>query len=433
MTDPIDLDAAREKKKKKASRPKPDIPNTDWGLELRTDADGQITPDVGNAAILLANDEAWAGCLTYDEFADRCYWSGDAPPLSGIERPRAGQEIADHHATYVHHWFARRRFISLKKTAVQDAIVSACRSNTVHPLKAYLKRLEWDGKLRLSEWLTNYLGADLNVYTAGVARWWLISAVARVAKPGCQADHMLVLEGPQGLGKSTALRILAGDWYLPTLPDIKNPAAGHMLQGNWIAEVGELDALRRQDLTTVKDFVTRTVDKYRPPYGRFQLSRPRQLVFAATTNEDSYLQDATGGRRFWPVLTRQLRREELARDRDQLWAEAVAAYRTGEHWWPDADREAGVRLEQSARHAVDEWQETIRAWVESKDRSGFSIGEVLAGALSLEPGKWSRADQTRVGLALKMLGYPVRRARVDGQQGKRYYPEQSQLSIPGEG
>jgi predicted P-loop ATPase len=429
VTDPIDLDAARKKKK---GRPPHEIPKTDWGSELRCDQDGRVTPDVGNATIILANAAQWAGCLTYDDFADRICWTKDAPSIHGMERPLAGQEVADHHATFVHHWFARRKGITLKKGAVQDAMVSAARLRTVHPLRAYLAGLKWDGQKRLSLWLTAYLGTPACRYSSAVGRWWMISAIARVMRPGCQADHMLVLEGAQGLGKSSALRILAGDFYLPSLPDIKNPAGGHMLQGNWIAEVGELDALRRQELTTVKDFITRTVDKYRPPYGRFQVTRPRQMVFAATTNEEAYLHDASGGRRFWPVVTHKLEREMLIRDRDQLWAEAKAAFEAREQWWPSDELTPDIREEQSARHAGDEWESTIAAWVELKVRSGFSVGDVLQSCLAIEPGKWTRADQTRVGLCLKMLGYAHRRERdATGKQEKRYYPDQKQLSIPG--
>lgn len=422
MTDPIDLDAARKKKK---GRPPHNVPRTDWGMELRCDQDGRVTPDVGNATIILANHDDWAGSLTYDDFSDRIYWSADAPSISGLERPRKGEEVADHHVTYVHHWFARRKGITLKKGAVQDALVSAARLRTVHPLRDYLAGLKWDGTKRLTLWLTGYLGTPASRYTAAVGRWWMISAIARVMRPGCQADHMLVLEGAQGLGKSSALRILAGDWYLPSLPDIKNPAGGHMLQGNWIAEVGELDALRRQELTTVKDFITRTVDKYRPPYGRFQVTRPRQMVFAATTNEDAYLHDASGGRRFWPVVTHKLEREALIRDRDQLWAEAKAAFEAGEQWWPSDELQTDIREEQSNRHSSDEWESKISEWAERRLVHGFSVGEVLSGALMLEASKWTRADQTRVGTCLKMLGYVFRRERFAGKQEKRYYPAES--------
>jgi len=429
VTDPIDFEAEKRRRGKK-KRPPHNVPNTDWGLELRCDQDGRVTPDVGNAAIILANHDAWAGSLTYDDFSDRIYWSARVPEMPGLERPLPGQEVADHHATYVHHWFARHKGITLKKGTVQDAIVSAARMRTVHPLREYLAGLAWDGKKRLGMWLTAYLGTPMSRYSVAVGQWWMVSAIARVMRPGCQADHMLVLEGAQGLGKSSALRILSGDWYLPSLPDIKNPAAGHMLQGNWIAEVGELDALRRQELTTVKDFVTRTVDKYRPPYGRFQISRPRQLVFAATTNEEAYLHDASGGRRFWPVVTHKLERAALVADRDQLWAEARVLFEAGAQWWPSDEMQPEVMEEQASRHASDDWEGKIAQWVAAGDRQGFTVGDVLAGALMLDAAKWSRAEQTRVGVCLRILGYPWRRARNFGRIEKRYYPIQSQPCLP---
>ena len=426
--EPIDLDAARKKKQ----RPSHKIPNTDWGLELRQDQDGRVTPDVGNVAIILANAGQWRGCLTYDDFSDRIFWSRVPPKIAGMEQPRPGQELADHHAAFVHHWFARNKGITLKKATVQDGMVSAARMATIHPLRDYLNGLKWDGTPRLSRWLTTYLGTPRSRYTEAVGRWWMVSAIARVMRPGCQADHMLVLEGAQGLGKSSALRILAGDYYLPNLPDIKKEQAGHMLQGNWIAEVGELDALRRQELTTVKDFVTRTVDKYRPPYGRFTITRPRQMVFAATTNEEAYLHDATGARRFWPVATTKLERSALIADRDQLWAEAKHAFCEGEQWWPSDELQPDIKEEQAARHAIDEWQAKIAEWVDARQRTGFTVGDVLQSCMGIEPAKWTRADQTRVGVCLKMLAYDAKRVRGDhGKQEKRYYPtaEQTELHL----
>lgn len=209
---------------------------------------------------------------------------GEAPPeLAGLCAPQVGQELAEHDILYVQQCLAVAERVSFPKGSVHDALVAASRRVEVHPLREYLERLEWDREPRFDGWLSTYLGAYPNEYTRAVGRWWLIAAVARAFDPGCQADHMLVLEGKQGVGKSSAVRILAGGWYLGSLPDIRNKDAALALQGNWIVEIGELDALRGASATRVKDFVSQTVDSYRPPYDRVTIRRPRSSVFVGTT------------------------------------------------------------------------------------------------------------------------------------------------------
>lgn len=394
-----------------------------WTKVLRFTLEGQLTRDAGNAALLLANVPEWKGALQYDEFADRIRWVRPVPEMPGFPPPQPGDDLADHHATYVAHWFAKFRNVAFPKIMIQDALDTAARVNRVHPVREYLDALEWDRKPRAATFLHTYIGATDEPYSHMVGRFWLISAVARIYRPGAQVDHILVLEGGQGTGKSTAVRILAGDWYLPNLPDIQSKDASQMLQGHWIAEIGELDALKGAAGTRIKDFISRTVDTFRPAYARFAVRRPRSCVFIGTTNETQYLTDSTGARRFWPVACGELQRNELIRDRDQIWAEAKHWFDTGEQWWPHEENVSQFTEKQDERLAEDEWTGPISEWAATQVE--FTIGDVLGRALMIEPGKWSKSDQTRAGFVLRKLGFRAKQQRKNGVR-VRLYSKQSQ-------
>jgi hypothetical protein len=392
-----------------------------WAKMLRFNEEQRLTKDPANAALIIANLDQWQGCLEYDEFADRLRWVRPVPEMAGLTPPRPGDDLSDHHVTYVHHWLAKFRRVSFPKAAIQDALELAARMNTRHPVRDYFNSIPWDGKFRISTWLRDYLGAEDLPHVQASGRWWLISAVARVFDPGCQADHIIVFEGQQGAGKSSAARILGGEWFLANLPDITNKDAAQVLQGHLIVEIGELDAFRGAAGTRVKDWLTRTTDSFRPAYGRFTVRRPRQCVFVGTTNEDRYLSDATGGRRFWPVKTGNIDRDALIRDRDQLWAEAREHYLSGEQWWPDDTMQAQLREVQEERYAGDEWETKIGGWLTTSDWNGFTLGEVMGTVLDLKESDWDIRTQTRVGLCLRRLGYEWKQRRENGGRVRRYY------------
>jgi putative DNA primase/helicase len=399
----------------------------DWHKQLRINKKRHITRSPGNAAILLANRSEWQGTLQYDDFGDEILWIGDAPGGVGPSRPLKGEPMRDVHLGYVQHWLAKNAGPDFSDGAVSRAIESAARTNIIHPVRAYLESITWDGKDRLADWTHTYCGAERNEYHQAVSTWWMISAVARIFDPGCQADHVLILESrTQGMGKSQAVRALAfsdvrdRNWFLPQLPDIRNKDAGHALQGSWICEIGELDAIKGVGATRVKDFISRPVDKYRPSYGRYFVTRPRQCVFVGTTNEEAYLTDASGARRFWPVKCTEdpFDIELLKMHRDQLWAEAVHRYRDGEQWWPTPELTGLVREQTEDRYAIDDWHNKVETYLFGKD--SVTTEQVLEHGIGMELARIEHRHSFRIGKIMRQIGWIKARIPVGGKPKRGY-------------
>jgi predicted P-loop ATPase len=295
---------------------------------------------------------------------------------------------------------------------------------------------------RLAQWTIAYLGADDTELNRAFGARWMISAVARIMQPGCKADHMLILEGPQGSRKSSAIKTLAGtEWFTDELAEIGSKDAAQQMRGIWIIEIAELDAISRAEVSRIKAFLTRTTDRYRPPYERYIVTVPRQCVFAGSVNPETYLRDETGNRRFWPVSCGNIDIDALARDRDQLWAEAVARYREGAIWWLDEPAlVASAKSEQDQRYQADAWDARIDRWLSYERRrvnhdygsyddwrdeeverpsplTDTSVGEILEGALGIEPARWTRVDQMRVTAYLKARGWDRYQARLGPTRG----------------
>jgi predicted P-loop ATPase len=242
---------------------------------------------------------------------------------------------------------------------------------------------------------------------------------------------MMVLEGPQGIRKSTACRILGGQWYSDSLPDIMShgkDAAQH-LRGKWLIEIGELSAMGRAEDAHLKDFISRAVEQYRPSYGRADVYEPRQTVFVGTTNKEAYLRDETGGRRYWPVrVVSLIDTDALEHDRDQLFAEAVVRYRAGARWWPDGDFEAKyIKPEQDARYEGDPWEEDVQRFLDNVmsrqdiTRHRVTVTEVAKVGLSMsEVARIGTTEQRRISRVLHKLGW--KRDPIPNAKARWYIP-----------
>jgi predicted P-loop ATPase len=310
----------------------------------------------------------------------------------------------------------------LGKDVMHQAVDIRAYECRFHPVRDYLRGLTWDGAERISKLFPFYFGADATDYAAAIGKMFMISMVARIFEPGCKADHMVVLEGSQGTLKSTACSILGGDFFSDNLPDVTaGKDVSQHLRGKWLIEVSEMHAMSRAETALLKAFITRQVERYRPSFGRKEVIEPRQCAFIGTTNRDTYLKDETGGRRFWPIKTGKINVDALARDRDQLFAEAVCCYDRDAQWWPDKDFERQhIAPEQAARYEADIWQDNIAEYL--KTNTKVTIGQVARDALQIETARIGTAEQRRITAALEHLGW--RRERPVGQtdwQGKVWW------------
>lgn len=406
---------------------------TDWKDGLRRFSNGNIVPQLANVIHSLKHAPEFIGVVAFDEFGLRVVARRSAPWQS-----KAGEVWGDNDDRKLAEWLQHQGInvgVELAAHGVQAVASEEC----FHPLRDWLNGLEWDGVKRLDDYVTSHLGAEATPFHQTVSAKFLMSAVARVLRPGSKADSIVVFEGPQGALKSSAARALFEPYFCDHLPDLGGKDAYVQLAGVWGIEISELGALGRASVEKVKAFLSASVDRYRPPYGKRAIEVPRQCVFVGTTNSDSYLQDETGGRRFWPIRVGKIDLKRLARDRDQLFAEAVVRFRAGEEWWlePGAISRAAEDVQQQ-RFASDAWHEIVDTWLteptQRHDESGHpvqpytsiagcvSVQDVLVHAIGKRVDSWTQVDLNRVARTLRALKWERIRKRESGKLVWRYVP-----------
>lgn len=405
--------------------------DTDWRRKLVTsmNKNGDVYVECcgANVETILRYHPAWRGVIAYDQFADFVIKAKAPPWPAKAVSPSLG-EWTDDDTTDTIHWLEREEhMLGVGLGAIEGAINVTAKASAFHPVRDYLSNLKWDGEPRIAKLLPTYFGAADNDYTRGVGKRWMISAVARAFEPGCQVDCAIILEGPQGIGKSTGLRSLvpSGKWYSDTGINMGEKDGFQSLRSVWIVGLDELDSLKRSEVTKTKTFISSRVDRYRPSFGRRAKDFPRQCVFVGSTNECEYFVDSTGNRRFWPVrVEHTIPTFAIVRDRDQLWAEAVVCYRAGQPWHIDTEElRVACEAQQAERVQGDPWEEVIGRWLDhphtAETLRPFAIGEegvltydILKHALGKKPEHVTKFDQMRVAQVLRTLGYdrgPMRR------------------------
>jgi hypothetical protein len=373
-----------------------------WLTEVQCDMRGVPHNNVFNGALALRSDPTYAGRFAYDEML-----------CADVQRPD-WRPVTDADVTAAQEHLQGCGLERIGKDVMHQAVELVARENRFHPVRDYLDALTWDDQPRLHRWLSIYLGAEDNAYHRYIGQLFLIMMVARIFEPGCKADYMLVLEGEQGTGKSTACRVLAGPWFSDNLPDLRfaGKDVGQHLRGKWTIEIAEMSALDRAEASLLKAFITRDVERYRPSYGRKEVVEPRQCVFIGTTNKTAYLRDETGGRRFWPVKTGNIDIAALVRDRDQLLAEAVHRYRQGARWWPNSrDERKLIAPEQESRFEADAWEDAVEHYLRTQTQT--TILKVAHDGVGIETPRIGTADQRRIRNILMRLGW------VEGKRTER--------------
>lgn len=363
----------------------------DWKKKLQRKSSGLALGHERNVFIAFTYAAELRDLLSYDEFRDRIVLTREAPesPDGCLGRP-PGLEWGDQHLTWITGWL--NSAFTVGRETVHHVAMAVAKSNSFHPVRAYLNGLTWDGTPRLQTFLKRYFGAkDHAAYLEAVGAKFLIGAVARIFDPGCQMDTVLVLEGMQGTGKSSAVQLLAGfNWARDITGDLTTKDAAINIQGTWIGEMAELASLKKGEQEPVKAFISRRIDKYRPPYGINSIDRPRHIVFIGTANEYEYLMDPTGARRIWPVDCTTVDLVGIERDRDQLWAEAVLRYRAHEPWHLNAQEARAANFEQQARQRLSPVETVLLEYLDGLRTSNvFTVDmrTLLAEVFEIDPRK----------------------------------------------
>ena len=367
--------------------------SADWQSKLTYDKMGNIKNTLTNLLLIMQNDPQLKG-VVFNQLSDGMEIRDDIAPVPWKHPSKFWRDADDKQIIS----YIETRYGAFSNRNYDVAIGKVTDDRSYHPIRDYLSLLpEWDRTPRIETLLIDYLGAPDNRYVRAVTRKTLCAAVKRVLQPGIKFDTMLVLNGPQGVGKSTLIAKLGGEWFNDSLSlnDTKDKTAAEKLQGFWIMEIGELAGLRKAEVETLRSFLSRQNDIYRASFGKRATPHLRQCVFFGTTNEESgYLRDTTGNRRFWPVKTPgtgykhswQLTREEI----DQIWAEALYYVNSGEKIYLDSDLDALAQEEQREAMQTDEREGLVREYLDKllpedwetmdlAERRGFLRGDAFTG------------------------------------------------------
>lgn len=391
--------------------------SSDWMGRIILSDSGEPRQIMENAATVFELAPEFKDVLWFDEFANRPMMRRPAPwdKTNGSFTERPWSDADDSEAT---RWLQRAGIV-VPSLIAHEAALSIAQKSSFHPVREYLSGLQWDEQERLDFWAVDYLGAEETAYTKAVGARWMISAVARIMDPGVKADHLLILEGEQGTYKSTLLRVLFDPWFSDDPAEMGSKDASIQLAGIWCLEYADLDRFGRADRNRLKAFVSRQVDRYRAPFARYAADHPRQIVFAGTTNDSSYLDDPTGGRRFWPLKSPSPDPKGVAKVRDQLWAEAVHRYSAGDKFYlAETELQLDAKKHQRRRQHEEAWGQKIRYILGGREMNfplhSVTVSELLEG-IGIPTDRWNTNSYNRVRDYLQFIGWSEDPGISDGR------------------
>lgn len=378
-----------------------------FGLALN--GAGQPICNEDNVIRVLDQMPQLTGVVWYDEFHGKHFT---------VRESEHAREWSDLDTLKIMTYLQRQLgFLRISDSTVYKALMVYASRTIKNEPRDWMDTLKWDGTPRIEDFFIKCFGSEESDYTRAASRNWWISMAARIYSPGCQVDNMLILEGAQGKYKSSALNIISSPWYAEAQESPTSKDFYMALHGKLIIEVGEMDSFRRAEETLIKRLLSSRSDRFRPPYGRASVDFKRRCVFVGTTNEDTYLKDHTGGRRFWPIKTEDIDLPAIRRDREQLFAEAVHYFKAGmtcekcpeEHgqrcdvhsWWRmPGDQTLAA---QEGRRQADEWEYIVLDWLRVTQRSQVTIYEIAAEALKIDMSRFDMLLQRRIGKILTIL------------------------------
>ncbi len=378
----------------------------EWMDELIRSPKGAIRNTFANICAILRHAPEYAG-LRFNEML--------------LTPEMGGKALADAELGAMREGIERRYQFSPGADSLSQALITVSAERIHHPVREFLRSLVWDGVARIDHVAGWYLGAEQSPINVTMLRAWFISAVARAMDPGCKVDTALVLVGKQGARKSSFFRVLGGEWFSDTGINLDSKDAYQQLRGAWVYEWGEIEYITgRAHASKVKAFVTSQVDSFRPPFMRALSAYKRSNVIVGSTNEDQFLNDPTGSRRFWCVrVGDHIDLERLTADRAQLWAEAMAAYRGGEAWWLSSDAEQARDGASEDFRVADPWEGAIAAWLAGRNpidaAKPVSTRGVLVTVIGMKLADVAQADANRVAAIMKRLGYRNHVVKEDGR------------------
>lgn len=388
--------------------------------KLKRDAEGKLVKTILNLVSCFYIDENLKDLFIFNEFSGTIEYSRDAI----WHNVKAGQELRDKDIVFVQYYLAHNKSFEMAIEKITNALIELGERNHYHPIKKYLRDLEWDGEPRLDQWLINTCGAEDNAYTRAVGSKYLMAAVARIYQPGIKFDNVLVLEGVENIGKSTVFRTLSDPWFTDSIDLMqKDEKIVEKMRGNWFLEVAEMFGVNDSNQERIKSFLSRQDDVHRLPYDRLTERLKRQSVFCGSSNKLAYLFGEDGNRRFWPIKCEKINIPWLKENKDQLFAEARDRWQNGEDLFLNEELYEMAKKVQTEKLNVNEvWLEIIEEYLTHKDST--SMKEILEKCLHLEVKELqNRSYVINVGRILKKLGFEKKDTSLKGSDRYIYIRE----------